>query len=186
MQINQLLNIEKVRNDFPMLKQKVHNKPLIYLDNSATSLTPDCVIKAIEQYYKEYRANVHRGIHALSEKATLAYELAHQKAADFINAEFEEIIFTKGATESLNLLAYTLTKRLQKGDEIILTEMEHHSNLVPWQQLAKEKELLISFIPVTAEGRLDIKKLQEMITKKTKIVSITHISNVLGTINDIK
>jgi len=186
MQIKQLLDIEKIRSDFQILKQKVNNKPLIYLDSSATSLTPDCVINEIEKYYKEYRANVHRGIHALSEKATLAYEAAHQKAADFINAEFEEIIFTKGATESLNLLAYTLTKRLHKGDEIILTEMEHHSNLVPWQQLAKEKEILISFIPVTAEGKLDIKKLHEMITRKTKIVSITHVSNVLGTINDVK
>ena len=186
MKTQQLFNVENVRKDFTILKQKVRNKPLIYLDNGATSLTSDSVVKAMQTYYQEYRANVHRGIHALSEKATLAYEEAKQKVADFIHADFEEIIFTKGTTESLNLLAYTLGKKLQKGDEILLSEMEHHSNIVPWQQQAKERGAVIKYIKINEEGELDMQHLQESITKKTKIVSLVHMSNVLGTINDVK
>jgi len=186
METQQILNVEEIRKDFAILKTKVNNHPLIYLDSSATSLTPDLVIDAISKYYKEFNANVHRGIHTLSQKATEEYELAHQKVADFINAKFEEIIFTKSTTESLNLVAYSLTRNLNKGDEIVLTQMEHHSNLVPWQQLAKQKELTLKFIKVNHEGKLDLNHAKELITDKTKIVSVAYMSNVLGTINDVK
>lgn len=169
-----------VQPDFPILKN------IIYLDNSSTTQKPKQVINAIKKYYEEDNANVHRGVYKLSLKATMAYEKAHEIVAKFINAKFEEVIFTKGTTESLNLLAYSLGKTLKAGDEIVLTEMEHHSNLVPWQQLAKEKSVVLKFIPITADFRLDMQKARELITSKTKIVSVTHISNVLGTINPIK
>ena len=169
-----------VRNDFPILQN------IIYLDNSSTTQKPKQVIDAIKKYYEEDNANVHRGVYKLSLKATLAYEHAHEVVAKFIGAQFEEVIFTKGTTESLNLLAYSLGKILQPGDEIVLTEMEHHANLVPWQQLAKEKNLILKFIPITADFQLDMSKARELITPKTKMVSATHISNVLGTINPVK
>ena len=183
METKQILNVEKIRNDFSILR---NNKKLIYLDNSATSLTPDIVLDVMNKYYKEYNANVHRSVHQLGQIATEEYEKAHQKVADFINAKFQEIIFTKGATESINLLAYSLIKRLSKGDEVVLTEMEHHSNLVPWQQLAKEKGLIVKYIRVNGEERLDIENARKLITDKTKIVSIIHMSNVLGVINNVK
>lgn len=167
--------------DFPILKSG-----LIYLDNSATTQKPSKVIEAVKQYYEEGNANVHRGIYKLAQKSTVLYEKAHEVVAKFIGAEFEEVIFTKGTTEGLNLLAYSLGKNLQAGDEIILTEMEHHSNIVPWQQIAKEKGAVLKFIPITKDFRLDLEKVQELITKKTKIVSVVHMSNVLGTINPIK
>lgn len=178
--MNKKINIPENRKDFPILTN------ITYLDNSSTTQKPKQVIEAIKKYYEEDNANVHRGIYKLSLKATMAYEKAHEIAAKFINAQFEEIIFTKGTTESLNLLAYSLGKNLKAGDEIVLTEMEHHSNLVPWQQLAKEKGLTLRFIPITADFRLDMNKAREFITSKTKIVSVTHVSNVLGTINPIK
>ena len=183
MQTKQILNVEKIRNDFSILR---NNQPLIYLDNSATSLTPDVVVNAMNRYYNEYNANVHRSVHRLSQIATDEYEKAHQKVADFINAKFREIIFTKGTTESINLLAYSLIRKLKSGDEIVLTEMEHHSNLVPWQQLSKEKGLLVKYVKVNEQGKLDLEHAKKIITDKTKIVSITHISNVLGTINNVK
>lgn len=182
MQAKQILNVMEIRKNFAILSKN----NLIYLDNSATSLTPNSVIEAMKEYYENYNANVHRGIYSISQKATEEYELAHKKVANFINAEFEEIIFTKNATESLNLLAYVLTKNLNQGDEILLSEMEHHSNLVPWQQIAKSKSLVVKYIPIDEYGKLDINKIKEMITEKTKIVSVTHMSNVLGTINDVK
>jgi len=169
------------KQDFPIL-----NNGLIYLDSSATTQKPKKVIEAVQKYYEEDNANVHRGIYKLAQKATVLYEKAHEVVAQFISAEFEEIVFTKGTTEGLNLLAYSLGKGLKAGDEIVLTEMEHHSNIVPWQQMAKEKGLVIKFIPVTADYELDLNKAREMITAKTKIVSIVHMSNVLGTINPIK
>ena len=180
------IEIAEVRKDFSILKDKIKGKTLTYLDSSATSLTPDVVVDKVNQYYKRYNANIHRGIHDLSQIASKEYELAHQKVADFINADFEEVIFTRGTTESLNLLAYSLTKKLKKGDEIVLTEMEHHSNLVPWQQIAKEKNLILKYIKITPEGDLDLDNFKELITENTKIVSVIHASNVLGTINDIK
>ncbi len=187
MKIKETMDIEKIRKDFPILNRKVHGKPLIYLDNAATSQKPKQVIDAISDYYNSYNANIHRGIHKLSEEATLAYEKAHEKTAEFIGAGgMEEIVFTKNTTESLNLLAYSLTLGLKKGDEIVLTQMEHHSNIVPWQQLAKQRGLAVKYININEEGQLDAKSISESITKKTKIVSATHASNVMGTINPIK
>ncbi len=169
-----------LKQDFPILKN------IIYLDSASTTQKPTAVINAIKKYYEEDNANVHRGVYKLSLKATMAYEKAHEVVAKFIGAQFEEVIFTKGTTESLNLLAYSLGKTLKAGDEIVLTEMEHHSNLVPWQQLAKEKGLILKFIPITSDFRLDMRKARELITSKTRIVSVTHVSNVLGTINPVK
>ncbi|MDP6642344.1 MAG: cysteine desulfurase [Candidatus Nanoarchaeia archaeon] len=176
--------MEKLREDFPILSRKIHDKQLIYLDNSATTQKPIQVIDTIIDYYSNYNSNVHRGLHKLSEEATLKFEEAHKKVAKFINADFKEVIFTKGTTESLNLLAYSLSNQLKKGDEIVLTQMEHHSNLVPWQQIAKKLGLKLKFIKIKNDGTLDLEN--NPINKKTKIVSITHISNFLGTINPVK
>ncbi|MBI2130154.1 cysteine desulfurase [Candidatus Woesearchaeota archaeon] len=176
-----------IRKDFPILQRKVHGKQLVYLDNAATSQKPNQVIDAISNYYNSYNANIHRGIHKLSEEATLEYEKAHEKIARFINSGgMEEIIFTKNTTESLNLLAYSLTLNLKKGDEIAVTEMEHHSNIVPWQQLAKQRGLILRFIKINDEGKLDENSISETINKRTRIVSVTHASNVFGTINPVK
>lgn len=172
---------KNIKGDFPILKNG-----LIFLDSSATTQKPTKVIEAVKEYYEQDNANVHRGIYALAQRSTILYEKAHEVVAKFIGAEFEEIIFTKGTTEGLNVLAYSLGKDLKKGDEIVLSEMEHHSNIVPWQQIAKEKGAAIKFIPVTKDYRLDMDKAKELITNKTKIVSVTHMSNVLGTINPVK
>ncbi len=168
--------------DFPLLRKR----NLIYLDNSSTTQKPQRVIDAVQRYYEEENANVHRGIYRLSQKATMEYEQAHEVVAKFINARFEEIIFTRGTTESLNLLAYSLGRELHAGDEIILTEMEHHSNLVPWQQLVKDKNLVLKFIPLTSDGMLNMRSAKEMITSRTRIISVAHMSNVLGTINPVR
>jgi len=182
-----ILDIESIRKDFPILQRKVHNKPLVYLDNAATSQKPKQVIDAIDFYYKNYNANVHRSIHQLGEEATAKFEEAHQKIADFINADsYQNIVLTKNTTESLNLAAYSLTAGLKKDDEIVISQMEHHSNFVPWQQLAKQRNLKLKFIKIDEEGNLDEDSIKENITKKTKIVSLTHVSNVLGTINPIE
>lgn len=172
-----------MKTEFPILKQKVNNKRLVYLDNAATSQKPISVIQAMNDYYEKENANVHRGLHELSMVSSIKYENAHQTIADFLNASFEEIIFTKGTTESINFLANSLL--LKKGDEIIVSEMEHHSNFVPWQQLAKEKKLKLKIIPIK-DYQLDMKSAKQLITKRTKVISITHMSNVLGTINPIK
>src|SRR3989338_6751760 len=179
--------VEKIRKDFPILNRKVNGKRLVYLDNAATTQKPVQVIKAMDEYYREHNANVHRAIHQLGEEATKLYEKAHEDAARFINAAcMEEIIFTKNATEALNLAAHSLTAQLKKGDEIVLTQMEHHSNLVPWQQLAKQRGLSLRYIPINKNGELDNNSIGKTITKKTKIVACTHVSNTLGTINDVK
>ena len=180
-----LLNVEKIRKDFPILKVKVNGKPLVYLDNASTSQKPKQVINAVTDFYENYNANIHRSIHKLGEEATLAYENAHQKVADFINAYFEEIVFTSGTTFSLNLLAYSLSNKLKPGDEIIITQMEHHSNFVPWQQIAKKKNLKLNFVGVDEDGKLKLEQFDELLNEKTKIVSVTHASNVLGTINPV-
>ena len=180
------LDVQSLKSDFSILKRKVHSKPLVYLDNGATSLTPDVVVKEMDRYYLEYNANIHRGVHALSEEATREYEDAHRKVARFINAGEEEIVFTKGATESLNLLAYSLSRKLKPGDEVVISEMEHHANIVPWQQWAKEKGFTLKFIQVNDEGFLDVESVKKSITKKTRIVSVVHVSNVLGTVNEVK
>ncbi len=175
-----------LRKDFPILGRKVNGKSLVYLDNAATSQKPFNVIDAISRYYKVYNANVHRGIHSLSEEATVEYERAHSKSASLINSGFEEIIFTKNTTESINLLAYSLGLRLEKGDEILLSEMEHHSNLVPWQQIAKSRKATVKYVRVTTDGLLDMDDLNSKLGKNTRIVSIAHVSNVLGTINPVR
>jgi cysteine desulfurase/selenocysteine lyase len=164
----------------------IHGHRLIYLDNASTTQKPQSVIDAMTTYYEHSNANIHRGVYQLSEEATTAYEGVRQKVADFIHANSSEIIFTKGTTESLNLLAYSLGKSLQKGDEVVLTHMEHHSSLVPWQQIAHEKGALVRFIPLRDDGRLDMTVAKRLITANTKFVIVTHVSNVLGTINPIK
>ena len=176
--------MEKLKEDFPILSRKIHDKKLVYLDNSATTQKPKQVIDAITDYYTRYNSNVHRGLHKLSEEATVKFEEAHEKVAKFINADFQELVFTKGTTESLNLLAYSLLTDLKKGDEILLTQMEHHSNLVPWQQLAKRFGLNLKFIEIDKDGILNLEN--NPINNKTKIVSVAHTSNFLGTINPVK
>ncbi len=175
-----------IRKDFPILQQKINGKRLVYLDSAATSQKPQCVIDAMTRYYEHDNANIHRAVHELGQRATEAYENAHAVVAEFIGAAPEEIIFTRGTTESLNLLAYSLGRTLHKGDEIVLTQMEHHSNIVPWQEIAREKGAIIKYIPVTKEYTLDLKAAKELITKKTKIVSVVHVSNVLGTRNPLE
>jgi len=178
-------DVNEIRKDFPILQKKINGKNLVYLDNAATSQKPYQVISAITDFYENYNANIHRSIHQLGEDSTRLYEEAHKKASDFISADFEELIFTKSTTESLNLLAYSLGNNIKKGDEIVVTEMEHHSNFVPWQQLAKRKKASFKVIKIDKEGLLDEESIKENITRKTKIVSLAHVSNVLGTINDI-
>lgn len=181
-----LVNINKIREDFPILKTKVNGKPLIYFDNAATSQKPIKVIKAINEFYENYNANVHRGISTLSQIASEKYEEARIKIARFINAKSKEIIFVRNATEGLNIIAQTYARqKLKENDVIILTEMEHHSNIVPWQIVAREKNLKLVFIPITREGALDLKNLDSLL-KKAKLISLTQVSNVLGVINPIK
>ena len=182
------VNVARIREDFPILKRQVNDKPLIYFDNAATSQKPDQVIDAINRYYRYYNANIHRGIHKLAEEATLAHEEAREKVAKFINAkQTGEIVFTRNATEALNLVAYSWGKaNVEKGDKIVLTIMEHHSNIVPWQLLAQEKGASVEFIKIDGNGELPRDEVQELINDKTKIVCVTHASNVLGTINPVK
>jgi cysteine desulfurase/selenocysteine lyase len=181
-------NSDIIREDFPILKQQIHGNPLIYFDNAATTQKPQKVINRINDYYQQENANIHRGVHYLAETATFAYETARKKIADFIHAASEqEIIFTSGTTMGINLLARTFGNAfLTEGDEIILSEMEHHSNLVPWHILAKEKGLKLKHIPVLPDGQLDMEEYKNLLTKNAKLVSIAHMSNVLGTINPVK
>ena len=185
-----MLDTKKIRADFPILKRKIHGKPLIYFDNAATSQKPRQVIESISNYYKNHNANVHRGVHKLSEEATESFEAARKKVADFVNAgDARQIVFTANATEAINLVAYAWgRKNIKKGDEILLTQMEHHSNLVPWQILASEVGAKLKFIPIDERGELRIKnsELRIYLTPKTKLVALTHVSNVLGTINPVK
>jgi cysteine desulfurase/selenocysteine lyase len=180
---------DEISSDFPVLDRTVNeDQRLVYLDNAATSLTPTQVTDKIEQYYHEYNANVHRGIHQLSEKATDEYEAARRKIAGFINAaESDEVIFTKSTTESLNLVARAWgDEELSDGDEILLTVMEHHSNMVPWQQLADRTGAELKHVPLKENGTLDLDAMRDMLSDRTKVVSVSHMSNVLGTINPIK
>lgn len=177
------LDTVAIKKDFPIFE---HVPNLIYLDNASTSQTPSVVIQAMNEYYEHYRANTHRGLYTISELATQKYEESREKVAQFIHADSEEIVFTKGATHSLNILAYGLCQDLHPGDEIILTEMEHHSNLIPWQQMAKKYDLVLKFIPITEDGRLTMSAVEDLMSPKTKILSVTHMSNVLGTINNLE
>ncbi len=179
-------NFEEVRKDFPILSQKINGKPLVYLDNAATSQKPAAVIEAISTYYREYNSNIHRGVHTLAEKATQVYEGAREKVARFVGAQPSEIVFTRGTTESINLVAYSWGDQfLKAGDTILLTIMEHHSNLVPWQLLAARKKLNLEFIQVTEDGLLENPE-ETILRVKPKLLAFVHVSNVLGTINDVK
>ena len=177
--------LQKIRSDFPALEQKIRGKDLIYLDSAATTLKPRMVADRLHHFYLYESSNVHRGAHYLSDKATEAFEGARQKVASFLGADSaEEIVFVRGTTEGLNLLASTLGKKLEPGDEILLTEMEHHANIVPWQMLAKEKQLVIKFVKVTDSGELDLESVKSLLSKRTKIFSFTACSNTLGTVTD--
>ena len=177
-----------IRQTFPILGRMVKDKPLVYFDNAATAQKPLCVIDAITDYYTSYNANIHRGIHSLAEEATLAYENARYAVKQFIGAtSAEEIIFTRGTTEGINLVAYTWGRQnIRAGDEIIISGMEHHSNIVPWQILCEEKNALLKVIPVTEDGELSLTSYKDLLTSKTKLVSIVHVSNALGTVNPVK
>ena len=181
-------NVNKIRADFPILNQKIYNRPLVYFDNAATTQRPQQVIDALTRTYTEYYGNIHRAAHFLADKATMAYEETREKARALINAETrEQIIFTKGTTESINLTAFSFGEAfIQAGDEIIISEMEHHSNIVPWQLMAGRKGAKIVMLPIDDEGRLMIEKLDELITSHTKLIAVAHVSNVLGTINPVK
>ncbi|WP_300666046.1 cysteine desulfurase [Fluviicola sp.] len=179
-------NVREIRQDFPALRQQVYGKNLIYFDNGATSQKPQMVLDAINQYYSMDNANIHRGVHHLSQKATSEYEEARETVRRFINApKKEEIIFTKGTTDGINLVASSFGELLQAGDEIIISAMEHHSNIVPWQMLAERKKLVLKVIPMNKRGELLLEEYQNMLSSKTKLVAITHISNSLGTINPL-
>ena len=184
----QSLEIAKIREQFPVLHQNVNGKPLAYFDNAATSQKPTRVIDALSDYYSSYNANIHRGIHTLAEKATKAYEQTRFTVQRFIGAaEVEEIIFTKGTSEGINLVAATYGRKfINKGDEIIISGLEHHSNIVPWQLLAEEKEAIIKVIPVLEDGSLDLETFKSLLSHKSKLVAVNHASNSLGTINPIK
>ena len=181
-------DVEKIRQDFPVLHQKVHGKPLVYLDNAATTQKPLAVIEALENYYRCDNSNIHRGVHALSERATEAYEKVRVGAQKFINAaDAKEIIFLRGTTEAINLVAQTYGRRnVNAGDEVLITAMEHHSNIVPWQMLCEEKRAKLRVAPINEHGELLLGEFEKLLNHKTKIVAVGHLSNALGTINPIK
>ncbi len=182
-----MLDLQNIRSQFPILKQKVNGKDLVYLDNGATSQKPIAVLETWEKYYKEINANVHRGIHTLSQLATEEMELSRQKIQRFINAKNDfEVIFTKGTTECLNLIAYALTNQIKEGDEIIISYLEHHSNIVPWQLLCERTGAKLKVIPMDENGILQLDFLDENLSEKTKIVSVNQVSNALGIINPVE
>ena len=183
-----MLDVQSIRKDFPVLSRKVNGHPLVYLDNAATSQKPSSVVQSLVDYYEGYNANVHRGVHTLSMEATDKYEEAREKVAQFIGAETaESIIWTRNTSESINLVAYTWAQEnIGEGDEIVLTPMEHHSNLVPWQKVAKNKGARIRFIPMTDDYTLDLSDIGSIINQRTKLVSIVHVSNSIGTINPVQ
>lgn len=179
--------ISSITGDFPILKRLVHNKRLVYLDNGATTQKPQQVIDAIVHYYSYQNANIHRGVHLLSQEATTIFEEAREKVRKHLNAKLtQEIIFTKGTTESINIVAHTFGKTLMSGDEILITGMEHHSNILPWQIICEEKKAVLSVIPVRDNGELDLEQAGKMLSKRVRLLSLTHVSNTLGTINPVK
>jgi|SRR5579871_5371438 len=182
-----MIDTHAIRSDFPIFERLVHGRPLVYLDSAATSQKPRVVIDALDDYYRRYNANIHRGIYTLAEEATQAYEGTRKKVAEFIGAsEAAEVVFTRNTTESINLVAYTWAQQnVHSGDEILLTEMEHHSNLIPWILLAQRSGAVLRYIPFDGEGYLDLDAAQRLISDRTKLVSIVHMSNVLGTINPV-
>ena len=183
-----MLNIEEIRKDFPILSRTVYNRPLVYLDNAATTQKPRAVVEAMTEEYYSVNANVHRGVHYLSQQATELHEQARGNVQHFINARSEaEIIFTRGTTESLNLVAFSFGEAfLKEGDEVLVSVMEHHSNIVPWQMLRDRKGIVLKVIPMTDEGEIDLEAYKNLFSPRTRLVSIAHVSNVLGTVNPVK
>ena len=180
--------LQNIRKDFPILEQKIYNKPLIYLDNAATTQKPKQVINAVSDFYSQTNSNIHRGVHLLSSKATHEYESSREIVKKFINANsISEIVFTKGTTDSINLIAFSFGEKfINQGDEIIISEMEHHSNIVPWQMLCERKNAVLKTIPINDKGELIFSEFENLITERTKLVAVTHVSNSLGTINPVK
>ncbi len=186
--MNNALDIDSIRNDFPILNEIVNGKQLVYFDNAATTQKPRLVLDALSGYYEHYNANIHRGIHHLAEKATSAFELSRRRLQAFLNAPLaEEVIFTYGTTDGINLVAQTYGRKfLKEGDEIIITTMEHHSNIVPWQMLCEEKGCILKVIPINEDGELLMDEYEKLLSERTKFVSVVHVSNALGTINPVK
>jgi cysteine desulfurase / selenocysteine lyase len=180
--------VQEIRRQFPVLSRQVRGKPLIYLDNAASTQKPVAVLQSMDDYYRNTNANIHRGVHTLSEEATALYEGARLQIARFINAPSDrQVIFTRNATESINLVAYAWGRaNLGPGDEVLITEMEHHSNIVPWQILREQLGFTLRYIPITSRGLLDLEHLDELLTERTKLVSFVHVSNVLGTVNPVE
>ena len=183
-----MYNINKVREDFPILSREVYGKPLVYLDNAATTQKPLCVLDAMREEYLNVNANVHRGVHYLSQQATDLHEAAREKVRQFINAaKTEEIVFTRGTTEAINLVASSFCEsQMKEGDEVLVSDMEHHSNIVPWQLQAQRKGIVVHHLPIDDKGCLDLSTFNAQLSTRTKLVSIAHVSNVLGTINDVR
>ena len=183
-----IYDIQKIREDFPILGREVYGKPLVYLDNAATTQKPLMVLDAMRDEYLNVNANVHRGVHYLSQQATDLHEAAREKVRQFINArKTEEIVFTRGTTEAINLVASSFCEsQMKEGDEVIVTEMEHHSNIVSWQLQAMKRGIVVKHLPITDDGRLKLSTLNSQLSTKTKLVSIAHVSNVLGTINPVE
>ena len=185
--MNLSFDVDSIRQDFPILSKKIHNRPLVYFDNAATSQTPVCVIDCIKDYYEKYNSNIHRGVHSLSDEATNAYENARNKIKDHFNInESKEVIFTSGTTHSINIVSNGFSKILKKGDEIIVSGLEHHSNIVPWQMMIKNNGAKLRVIPLKDNGELDMDEFKNILSNKTKIVFLNHVSNALGIINPIE
>ncbi len=181
------MNVYEIRDQYPILSRKIEGKPLIYLDNAATSQTPRCVVETINDMYYNHKSNVHRGVHTISQEATNIMEATREKVRQFINAKStSEIVFTRGTTEAINLVASSFGDSLYTGDEIVLTVMEHHSNIVPWQLLQRNKRLKIHVVPIDSNGDLDLNAYEDLFTENIRFVAFTHVSNVLGTINPVK
>ncbi len=182
------LDVDRVRKDFPVLEREVHGMPLAYLDNAATSQKPRAVIDALTHYYSSYNANIHRGVHTLSEEATVAYEAARDEVRDFIRApSSEEIVFTRGTTEAINLVAQSyLRPRVREGDEILISQMEHHSNIVPWQLVREQTGAVLKVVPINERGEIELEQFSNLLGPRTRLVALAHVSNALGTINPVQ
>ena len=182
------LDVESIRRQFPILQRRIKGNPLVYLDNGATSQKPQCVVDSVENYYREFNSNIHRGVHHLSQLATQAYEDAREIVRAYINAEHaHEVLLTSGTTESINLVASSWGRKyLEPGDEVIISTMEHHSNIVPWQLVCEERQAQLKILPITQSGELDMAVFAGLLSARTKLVSVTHVSNALGTINPVE